>query len=82
MDTVPYYFLKASNLPNKAVIARRHDEAICQVLAGFLLKTWQIASFRCTPLLMTACFLIAFSGLKKNSTVQYKMETRLTFMQE
>ena len=31
-------FFYASNLPNKAVIARRHDEAICPVLAEILLK--------------------------------------------
>ena len=36
--TVPYYFFKALNLPNKAVIARRHDEAICPILAEILLK--------------------------------------------
>ena len=32
--TVPYYFFKPLILPNKTVIARRHDEAICPILAG------------------------------------------------
>ena len=36
--TVPYYFFSPFNLPSKAVIARRHDEAICSFLAEILLK--------------------------------------------
>ena len=37
--TVPYYFFKAFNLPNKAVIASRYDEAICPVFSRNPAKT-------------------------------------------